>query len=212
MSDQPAAEASRTARRGLPFGLQFSLAEAFLVALYLCVAVAAAKAGGMLAWLTAEATLVLFFAFVVAAILARGVARAFAIGFVIGAAAHGLFLFYFGASEFNPEEAKLPYSKIVAPVWTALEPEAYVSLSTGKEVPSDEVESIRRSYDSGQTEIRLQTADGSRVQKVERPAREDFMLVAHALGAAAAGYVLGKLAAVLYRRRERTTASAVDAS
>jgi hypothetical protein len=208
MNDQPAAEAPRAARRGLPFGLQFSLAESLLVALYACVGIAAAKSGGLLAWLTAEATLVLFFAFVVAAIFARGVARAFAVGFVIGAAAHGLFLFYFGASEFSPEEAKLPYSKIVAPVWTALGPEVYVSLSTGKDVPRSEVQTIRRSYDSGQTEIRLQTADGSRVEKVERPAREDFMLVAHALGVAAAGYILGKLAAVMYRRRERQAAAA----
>lgn len=212
MSDPSSAEAPRPAQVGLPFGLQFSLAELFVVAIYLCVAVAAAKAGGLLAWLTAEATLVLFFAFAVTAIFARGVARAFAVGFVIGVAAHGLCLFYFGESEFDPERAKLPYSKIVAPVWTALEPEAYVSLSTGKEVPASEVQTIRRSYDSGQTEIRLQSADGSRVRRVERPAREDFMLVAHTLGAAAAGYLLGKVAAVLYRLRERATSSAVAAS
>lgn len=212
MSDEPAAEASRAARGRLPFGLQFSLAELFVVAFYLCVAVAAAKAGGLLAWLTAEATIVLFFAFAVAAIFARGVARAFAVGFVIGAAAHGLFLVYFGASEFSPEEAQLPYSKIVAPVWTALEPEAYVSLATGQDVPPSEVQTILREYDSGHREIRLQTADGATVRKVVRLSREDFMLVAHSLGAAAAGYLTGKLATILVRRRERRTPSAGVAS
>ena len=211
MSESTSAEGSRSARRGLPFGLQFSLAELFVVALYLCVAVAAAKAGGLLAWLTAEATIVASVAFVVAAIFVRGSAQAFAIGFVVGAAGHGLCLFYFGAGEFDPEEARLPYSKIVTPIWTALEPKTHVSLSTGKEVAPEDVRSTWAATGEGM-QVFLTAPDGSGVEVVERPARGDFMLVAHALGAAAAGYLMGKLATALYRRRERTAASAVVAS
>lgn len=193
----------RTARLGLPFGLQFSLAESLLVALYACVGVAAAKSGGLFAWLFAEATLVLAVAFIVAAVFTRRAARAFAIGFAIGFCAHGLCLVYFGASEFSPTAAQLPYSKIVSPVWVAMRPERFVSYSTGLEVARED---LQEDYVEPMFQTQLLAPDGSGVYLVERPPREDFMLVAHALGAAAAGYLMGKLAAVLYGRRETALA------
>lgn len=212
MSGESPATGPQPSRFGFPFGLQFSLGELLFVAVYLCCSIAAAKSGGLLAWLVAEATIVLAVGCLVAIIYERGVARAFAVGFAIGVAVHGLCVFCFGASEFDPERAKLPYSKIVAPIWIALEPEAYVSFPNGREVPRGDVRTVQRSYDSGQTETRLQDAKGRRVEKVERPAREDFMLVAHALGAAGAGYLMGKLATALYRRRGRTERRTVSAS
>jgi hypothetical protein len=207
MSGERIAVESRVRRFGIPFGFQFSLAELFLVALYACVGLAAAMTGGLLVWLFAEATIVLAVAFVVAAIFARRSAQTFAAGFAIGVAAHAIGLFYFGASEFDPEAARLPFSRTAALVWSAIEAEAYVSQSTGEDVPQKDVRTEWVSDDAGRMRHYFVAPDGAGVEMVERPSREDFMLVAHALGSAGAGYLMGKLAMFLVRRRERCVAS-----
>ncbi|HEV7281442.1 MAG TPA: hypothetical protein VGN57_14675 [Pirellulaceae bacterium] len=198
-------------RLGLPFGLQFSLFELLAILLFAGVGAAALRGGGAVALILVQAALWLFVVVAILAFVGRGSWRAFAIGFLLGAAGYGIPPLYVGVGELDPYEAKLPLTKVLLPVWHSVTTPIYVDPMTGDEFRSDQVQLFANGVAVDASAVppggggfmapEYRTLDGRVVRWSEKPLREEFMLVAHLLFAVAAGYVFGKLATAVYRRR-----------
>lgn len=220
MNDERRQELRTTRRFGLPYGLQFSLFELLAILLFAGVGAAALRDGGTVAHVLVQAALWLFVGIALIALVARGSWQAFGIGFVLGVAGYGIPPLYVGVSELDPYDARLPLTKTFKPVWEAVQGNVYRDLTTGDEFEASEVTlmeidsagnatpAFQRNAGSNPispyTTMRFMTADGRAVDQYEDPPRHEFMLVAHVLYAIAIGYVFGKIATALYRRRVKT--------
>lgn len=207
----------------LTSGLQFSLFELLALILFGGLGVAALRSGGTVALILVQAALWTFTGIALTALVARGSWQAFAIGFVLGVAGYGIPALYVGQSELDPYDARLPLTKTLLPVWEVVHRDLYVDPATGEEFESDQVTATQTpgggvGYSGGTFGGSMNgfvftssgmpypmtvylTADGRSVNQTEKPDRYQFMLVAHALLSIAIGYVFGKFAGMVYRRR-----------
>lgn len=196
----------RTLRR---LGLQFSLFELLAILLFAGVGAAALKTGGVLLAVLLQSAIWLFAGVAVVAIFSRDSWRAFAVGFLIGGAIYVGPVLCAGESELDPYETKLPLTQPLLSLFAAIEADAFVYEPTGERFSAWTTE-VTQSTDliaGGFSQPRYTLPDGRVVTLSEDPPRLEFMLSAHALLAIASGYVFGKFATVIYRRRTKTPPS-----
>jgi hypothetical protein len=187
----------------LPSGLQFSLVELFALILVAGLGAAALKTGGVMFAVLLQSAFWLFAGAAALAIFSRGSGRAFAVGALIGMTIYVVPVLYAGESELDPHETKLPLTQPLLSLFAAMKAEAWVYEPTGERfsVWTTEVTQSTDLLAGGFSQTHTMLPDGRFVTLIEDPPRLEFMLSAHSLLAIASGYLFGKFAAVIDRRR-----------
>lgn len=188
-----------------PSWWRFSLRELLLLLGFVAVGCAALKYAGE-AWVTAlsAVVLLLFMLSAVSAVVDRGHRQALAIGFALCMGVYGI-PFSQENRELDPHAGRLPTTKLLKPLFTALVNGVYIDSSTGKIVPN---------YNPANTVYSLggggfggggvaPTGFPMGVYYLETPPREKFMAVGHLLWALLLGYIGARLAGWIYIRRQR---------
>ncbi|HEV7281443.1 MAG TPA: hypothetical protein VGN57_14680 [Pirellulaceae bacterium] len=194
----------------LPSGLQFSLVELLALILVAGIGAAALKTGGVMLAVLLQSAIWLSAGAAVTAIFAKEVRRAFAAGFLIGVTFYVGPVLYVGESELDPYETQLPLTQPLLSLYAAMEAEAWVHEPTGERFSVWTTE-VTRSTDlvagnlsqlgGSYSQPHYTLPDGRVVTLSEEPPRFEFMLAAHALLTIASGYLFGKFATIVYRRR-----------
>ena len=206
-----------TSRRS-PTGWRFSLRELLMLLGFVAVGCAALKYAGEV-WVTALSAIVLllFMLSTVVAVIDRGHRQALAIGFALCVAVYGV-LFWSstradqGNRELDPHEGRLPTTKLLKPLFTALVSGVYIDSSTGKIIPNYNSANTVYSLRGG---LSLGGGGGGfgggvapagfpmGVYYLETPPREKFMAIGHLLWALLLGYTGARLAGWIYARRQQ---------
>ncbi len=186
--------------RKTPPLVQWSLRELLVLVFFVGLASASLPLAGGIVW---SVTLMLSFflctGLAILSFVSRRELQAFAMGFVIPVVVYAGVVLALGQSELDPYSGKLLTSHALRPVFELVVTRKYVDTETGKEIPN---------YDS-----RIAVGGGmggsmSVVGLSEDLNRPTFMGFGHLLFALAFGYVGGKFALAVYRRRKRDHARA----
>jgi hypothetical protein len=169
-----------------------------LVVFIVGVGLAGLSIGGWIASITILFLMMSVTALTIAAFVGHGELRCFAIGFVISWIAYVVPHALVGSSELDPH-GKLATTQLWLPVYERLVRREFVDIQTGKVIPNyDPANPPKRSQGlggmGGMGGMGMGGMGGSPVSMKESLDRAEFMMLAHALFAAAFAYAGGKFA------------------
>jgi hypothetical protein len=167
---------------------QLSVRELMLVVFIVGLGLAGLSMGGWIASITMLFLMMSVTALTIAAFVGHGELRCFAIGFVISWIAYVVPHALVGSSELDPY-GKLATTRLWLPVYERLVRREFVDFQTGKVIPN---------YDPANPPKGMGGMGMGGMK--EAPDRAEFMMLAHALFAAAFAYAGGKFAVWLDSR------------
>jgi len=192
-------------------GFRFSLRGLLAVIVFFAVACAALKFANDTWWaIVSGGALLLLMAMAVVAFAAKGPLRAFAVGYVICTLIYGTVVYLCGNLELSCYgDGRLPTSKLLTPIYTAVVNVTYFDRSTGKPV-SDNVPP------KGESDMASGAYFGpgggfggppgvAGTYPVHRPGQDVFMRIGHLLWSVIFGWLGGVFAKFVYSRSERQT-------
>ncbi|HEV7280519.1 MAG TPA: hypothetical protein VGN57_09960 [Pirellulaceae bacterium] len=170
---------------------RFSLIEMLALTFVLGLGFAALRTGGVLASLALFGGLIAVIAATIAAVIGHDRVRIFSIGFLIASGIYAGAFYFFGENELHPYSGRLPTTRLVEPLRTAMTTITFLDTKTGKEVSAETADVWRNSANSD---------NWNRAETVQSPDPADFLSVAHLLVGLLLGYAGGKFALTVHRR------------